>query len=97
MRDVLDKLEKEAHTAAARATKRLLLARLHETRALDERLLAGKPLATFDPPPLALPFATLQLQACLASRDPPAVEPLLWNPYCGTPAVEPLLWNRRRA
>ena len=41
VRTVLQELEREAHAAAARATKRLLLGRLHETRVLDDRLLPG--------------------------------------------------------
>lgn len=41
VRGVVSALEREAHAAAARATKRLLLTQLHDLRVLDERLLPG--------------------------------------------------------
>ena len=40
-RAVVSELERAAGAAAERATKRLLLGRLHDSRVLDERLLAG--------------------------------------------------------
>ncbi|KOO33206.1 hypothetical protein Ctob_004289, partial [Chrysochromulina tobinii] len=88
-REVLEKLEREAHAAAARSTKRSLLSRLHETRVLDVRLLPGGeqelPLLVTHPLELHERLQTDKSAALAAACD--ALQPFAVDPGGGHPNV----------